>query len=368
MKARWKSVLTLVLFVPFFHNLAYMFGAWQYSPLDRNDFVFWLLVLAAVAVFLFRIKKIPDEKPEKAWDYCGFLMLAASAAILIFASLKDINTVYLAGGLLFIASGCWILWGWRVFWLLSPVFFIAALGLPSTSYWTSFLFRNYIRNYSGFSIKLFFAIMALLWFAATLYRPRKIFIRPEPFFFYLGLTVFIFGYAQSSGPAPRGAPICLEIKPAAAGWLGEKLPLSDLDESLQGKNLNRRYVHYSKLNACAGSLCIELRNDLHQIHPTALCLATACWKILSNDLVLLKTKYGTLSAARIIAEKDGERSLFFSWYTNNSFSTGSFISFRKSWHFNESWHIYQIMTPVTQNETAAETVLLNFINTFATVK
>ncbi|MFA7184599.1 MAG: hypothetical protein WC082_06900, partial [Victivallales bacterium] len=233
MKARWKLLLTLVLFIPFFHNLAYMFGAWQYSPLDRNDFVFWLLALAAVAAFLLRIKKIPDEKPEKSLDYRGLLMLAVSSAILIFALLKDINTIYLAGGLLLIASGCWILWGWRVFWLLSPVFFIAALGLPSTSYWTSFLFRNYVQNYSGFSIKSFFAAIALLWFVVTLYRPRKIFIRPEPFFFCWGLFIFIFGYVQASGPTPRGAPVCLEIRPGAAGWLGENLPLSDLDESLQ---------------------------------------------------------------------------------------------------------------------------------------
>jgi hypothetical protein len=368
MNKRWKSLLTLALFIPLFCNLGYMFGAWQYSPLDQKDFIFWLLALAAAGIFLARAGKISDEKPAKDLDYYGFLLLGVSVLILIFGFIKDINTVYLAGGLLFIACGCWILWGWRVFWLLCPVFFIAALGLPSTTYWTSFLFRNYFQNFSGVSIKLFFAGLALLWFAATLYRPRKIFVRPEPFFFCLGLLVFIFGYAQSSGPAPRGAPIRLEIRPEAAGWLGEKLALSDLDESWQGQNINRRYVHYSKTNIYVGSLYTELRNDLHQIHPTALCLATARWKIISNKSVFLKTNCGTLSAARVVAEKDGERSLFISWFTNDSFSTGSFIFFRKSWHFNESWYIYQIMTPVCDDEATAEAVLLNFINTFATVK
>lgn len=368
MKSRWKLIFTLALFIPFFYNLAYMFGAWQYSPLDRNDFVFWLLALAAAGVFLLRVRKIFDRKELRALDYYGLLMLTAAVMVLVFGSVKDINTVYLAGGLLFIASGCWVLWGWRVFWLLCPVFFIAALGLPSTSYWTNFLFRNYLQNFSGFSIKLFFAVLALLWFAVTLYRPRKIFIRPEPFFFCFGLLVFIFGYVQTAGPSHRGDPIYLEIKPGAANWLGEKLALSDLDESLQGKNVNLRYVHYSKANVRVGSLFTELRNDLHQIHPTALCLATARWKIISNKWVFLETGCGTLSASRIVAEKDGERSLFFSWYTNNSFSTGSFISFRKSWHFNESWYIYQIMTPVIKDEAAAEAILLDFINAFAAVK
>jgi len=184
----------------------------------------------------------------------------------------------------------------------------------------------------------------------------------------MALLMFAFGYIQSSGPVPHGAPVRLEIKPGAANWLGEDIKLSDLDESLQGENITRRYVHYSNLDVPVSSLCVELRNDLHGIHPTALCLSTARWKIISNTHELLKTKLGILSVAKIIAERHGKRDLFLSWYTNDSFSTGSFIFFRKSWHFNETWHIYQITTPIISTNEEAEQVLLNFINTFATVK
>jgi len=368
MKFHWKLAATLALFIPFFYYFNYMFGAWQYSPLDQKDFIFWLIALILTGCFLFWQYKVPREKTANSLDYSGFLMLGAAVAILVASLIKDINSIYLASSLLFIAGGCWIIWGWRVLWVLFPVFFIAALGLPSTSYWISFLFRNCIQNISGFSIKLYLAISASIWFAACLSCRKKIFIRPEPFFFFLALMIFVSTYIQFSAPTPRGNPIRLEIKPGAANWLGENIPLSDLDESIQGKNITRRYVHFSNSNAQVASLSVELRNDLHGIHPAALCLSTARWKIISNTRHFLKTKYGILSVAKIIAQKHDKRSLFFSWYTNDYFSTGSFIFFRKSWHFNELWYIYQLTTPIITNESDAEAILLNFINTFATLK
>ncbi len=368
MKLHWKSIITLALFIPFFYKLNYMFGAWQYSPLDQKDFIFWLLALPLTGCFLCWKHKKSVEETVNSLDYYGFFMLGAAIAILAASLIKDINSVYLAGSLLFIAGGIWVIWGWRVLWLLYPVFLIAALGLPSTSYWISFLFRNYIQNMSGFSLKLCFAVVASIWFAVCLCFPKRIFVRPEPFFFCLALAMFVFVYVQVSSPSPHGIPIRLSIKPSGANWLGENIPLSDLDESIQGKNITRRYVHFSNSNTDVGTLTVELRNDLHQIHPAALCLSTARWKIISNTQELLKTKQGILSAAKIIAQKSGKRSLFLSWYTNDSFSTGSFISFRKSWNYNETWYIYQITTPIISNETDAERILLNFINTFATIK
>lgn len=368
MKFHWKLATTLALFIPFFCKLNYMFGAWQYSPLDQRDYIFWLIALFLTGAFLLWKYKTANKKTLNSLDYYGFLMLAATIAILVVSSLKHINSAYLASSLLFIAGGCWIIWGWRVLWCLCPVFFIAALGLPSTSYWTSFLFRNYIQNMPGYSIKLCFAVMASLWFAACMRYPKRIFIRPEPFFFCLTLMVFAFGYIQVAAPTPRGVPIRLEIKPGATNWLGENISLSQLDEFLQGENITHRYVHYSNSNAPVGTLSVKLRNDLHQIHPTALCLSTARWKIISNTREFVKTKYGILSVAKIIAQKHDKRALFFSWYTNDSFSTGSFIFFRKSWHINETWYIYQITTPIITSTAKAETILLNFINSFATVK
>ncbi len=364
MKFHWKSVFTLTLFIPFFYKLNYMFDAWQYSPLDQKDFIFWLTALFLTGcLFAWKHKK-SGIKSITGLDYYGFFMLGAAIAILAASLIKDINSAFLAGSLLFIAGGCWIMWGWRILWLLLPVFFIAALGLPSTTYWISFLFRDFIQDMSGLSIKLCLTIAAATWFTLCLCF-KKILIRPEPFFFCLAIFIFVLGYIQVSGPEPHGAPIRLSIKLKASDWLGENIPLSDLDESIQGKNISHRYLHFSSSNIDIGTLTVELRNDLHEIHPTALCLLTARWKIILNSQELLKTKQGILSAAKIIAERNGKRALFMSWYTNDSFSTGSFISFRRSWHYNESWHIYQITTPIISSEAEAEKAMLSFINTFA---
>jgi len=364
MKFYWKLIITMISFIPFFYKLNYLFDAWQYSPLDQNDFIFWLAALFLTGCFLiWNYKK--SSRETKGFDYYGFFMLGVAAAMLAASLIKDINSAFLASSLLFIAGGCWIVWGWRILWILLPVFFIAALGLPSTTYWISFIFKDFIQSVSGFSIKLGFAAAATIWFGLCLAFPKKIFIRPEPFFFCLAIFVFVLGYIQVSGPAPHGSPIRLSIKPKAADWLGEDIPLSDLDESIQGQNISHRYLHFSSSNIDVGTLAVQLRNDLHEIHPTALCLATARWKIISNTQELLKTKQGVLSVVKIIAERDSKRSLFLAWYTNVSFSTGSFIAFRKSWHYNETWYIYQITTPIITNEADAEKTLLNFINTFA---
>ncbi|MDD5699347.1 MAG: hypothetical protein PHH77_12100 [Victivallaceae bacterium] len=367
MKFHWKPVAVLALFLPLFRKLNYLFGAWQYSPLDQQDFIFWLLALAAAGLFLGWEYRRPEKKTASAPDYYGFIMLAAAVALLAASALKHINTAWLAGSLLFIAGGCWIIWGWRVVWYLFPAFFIAALGLPSTTYWTSFLFRNCLGNVSGLTIKLFFAASALAWLALCLRYPKKIFIRPEPFFFRAGLAAFAVSYVQTAEPPPRGVPLHLALKPAASGWLGETVRLSPLDASIKGKNVIRRYVYYSAANTRIGILFVQLRNDLHEIHPAALCLATARWKICSTTRKLLKTRFGILSVTEIVAEKQKRRILFFSWYSSEYFSTGSFISFRKSWHFNETWCIYQLATPIVTTVSDAECTLLDFLKTFGTL-
>jgi hypothetical protein len=155
---------------------------------------------------------------------------------------------------------------------------------------------------------------------------------------------------------------------AKGSWLGEKLKLSPLDDTFQEQNKISRYIHYSKSNVCVSTLVIELRNDLHQIHPAALCLSTGNWEIISNSQVKIKTRNGLLSAARILAIRNGQKALFFTWFTNDIFSTGSFIFFRKTWNFNTFWHIYQVTTPVIENDTNTENILLDFINTFEYVK
>ena len=364
MKFHWKFLSTLLLFIPFLFRVGYMLGAWQYSPLDSMDYVFWILAIFILSIFIIWKHKNSEKHCSKL-DYHALLLLFAAMIVIVFSLSKDINTVYLGGCLLFIAGGCWLLWGWRELWFLLPVFFIAGLGLPSTSYWVSFLFRDVAQNPSGFSIKLVMAVTALIWFILCLWQPRKLYMRSEPFFFCTGVAILIFGYTQSSTPAVRGEPICLAIKPAGGVWLGEEQMLSPLDDTFQGQNITHRYVHYSKTNICVGTLAIKLRNDLHQIHPAALCLSTGGWKILSNRHVKVKTKAGILSAARIIASKAGKRAMFFAWFTNDVFSTGSFISFRRAWHYNESWYVYQVTTPVLSSDNETAKVLINFINTFA---
>jgi hypothetical protein len=364
MKFHWKSLSTLLLFIPFLFRVGYMFGAWQYSPLDSTDYVFWIIAVFMLSIFLFWGYKNCEKLCSKP-DFYGLIMLIAGLVVIVFSLAKDINTVYLGGSLLFIAGGCWLLWGWRVLWFLLPVFFIAGLGLPSTSYWISFLLRDVIQNLSGFYIKLVIAAAAFIWFILCLWQPGKLRMRPEPFFFCMGVAVFIFGYVQGSEPAARGGAICLAIKPAGGQWLGEEQMLSPFDDTFQGQNITRRYVHYSKSNICIGTLAIKLRNDLHQIHPAALCLSTGGWKILSNRHVKVKTKAGILSAARIVASKGGRRAMFFTWFTNDIFSTGSFISFRRAWHYNETWYIYQVTTPVLSSDDETAKILMDFINTFA---
>ena len=66
MKIHWKALTTLALFIPFFYKLDYMFDAWQYSPLDQRDFIFWLIVLTLTGIFLFwKIKKSGTKAESK---------------------------------------------------------------------------------------------------------------------------------------------------------------------------------------------------------------------------------------------------------------------------------------------------------------
>ena len=72
-----------------------------------------------------------------------------------------------------------------------------------------------------------------------------------------------------------------------------------------------------------------------------------------------------LEVSEIVASNPGTTLLVWVWYSCRSFSTGSFLGFRRSWSADTQWHTYQISTPLFTSEEEGRARLGEFLNAAA---
>lgn len=112
-----KAAILPFVFIPLLFRANYFIAAWISAPMDRWDPVFWITAVIS-GVFCFKTA----SKLATKTDWFGIFAILAGIAMLGLGLIKNINAVYIAGSLLFIASWIWLLWGWRTFSIVSLYF------------------------------------------------------------------------------------------------------------------------------------------------------------------------------------------------------------------------------------------------------
>ena len=92
-------------------------------------------------------------------------------------------------------------------------------------------------------------------------------------------------------------------------------------------------------------LAVVLGDDIHRIHPAALCMQSGGWTIESSSQRLLKLPGLSGAVQRLKARYNGMNYLVYVWYADPAFSTGSFPLFRQRWSADGNWQTYQLFTP-----------------------
>lgn len=347
-----KPMLLIVGFVPLLWKLPYMATAWQNSPLDRWDWIFFIL-FALISIMLWpRLKRYSSDNLD-----LSALFVAVPFLLLFFASfVVDIHLMGIVAAVFFSWSMCWLVLGWRSAYLIFPAYGILALGGTSTTYWLTHFFEI-----AGLLIKIIVVLLLAIWLLTTLifkFQPRK-----NSFCFCIvALLVILFSPKQLNTLQYQGAPFIPEFSSLQFGdFLGRKQPITEADQRFFADSKLEKY-QFASDTAALGILAVHCGKDVHQIHPASHCLQAGGWHIDSEYMREVNISGRLFQITEISARKQGYSMLIWCWYSNHDFSTGSFIGFRRHWSRNIDWFTWQISTPIVDSEDESRQVLTNFLS------
>ena len=115
-----KKALMIISAIPLCMYLPYLFSAWSGSRLDKLDWIFYLLAMAAA------VRAAWGEKIGKC-DYCALLLLIPALLLSSVPSLHWINSLGIAASAGVIFAAVWLLGSWVLAYrpqtrLLLPLF------------------------------------------------------------------------------------------------------------------------------------------------------------------------------------------------------------------------------------------------------
>jgi hypothetical protein len=97
-------------------------------------------------------------------------------------------------------------------------------------------------------------------------------------------------------------------------------------------------------------LALTCGSKINSIHPASHCLRTSGWTILTEEIFKTSLNEQDVYLTEIVAEHQNTPYLFWVWYTNSEYSTGSFVHFRKEWKRDITWRTYQFMVPLERED------------------
>ena len=357
-----KWLIFILMQIPVLFYLPWVWSAWCNSPLDRDGPI-WVFI--AVVVLVLNYRNI--VKALKKTDYFALILIFFSMIYLFIGYKLDINFFALNAALLLSLSCAGLLFGWNVFLILLPVYFIVFLSLPTSSYIIGYLLSQ-LNIRIRVNVVLIKAFAAVLFFLAGWWynRQSQYYLTRKNGLYWCSLIFFvvlIFFYYSPSSDSP---PFMLDtgINPLK-GWYGEISQLDGIEQNLYKKANARKYYFHHEDGGTITMINFTVNNNVHKIHPPDYCLRGAGWSILMDDIITLNTGGKKYLARRITASLNNTKIILLSWYSSKDESTYNFKVFRRKYKgtIDSGWNAYHISILFSDNQKKAEDSLIKFINT-----
>lgn len=335
----------------------YILQAWMRSPLDAFDVVF--LPLSALTLAWAVVKLHAADIPYHLNKRALFLLVPATL-LLICAAIMRINAAAVALSIAFWWLVCWTFRGWQYAWRLLPVFGILGLITTSGTFWICYFTGSDVSSVHGF--KIAFAVTMLgLEYAAIEWNFR---LRARTFCSFLAGFVVTFAILELKAHTGSYRPFSPEFtSDSAPGFIGRELPNS-ADVRWFFRTSDAHFFRYADALGPVSALQVNVGNNIHEIHPAALCLRSGGWDIISEKPCEVTIKGKQIQVSEIQAEHGPARILVWVWYSSYDFSTGSFISFRRYTGLKKGkdWRTYQVSVPLGESRASARQRLLRFLS------
>lgn len=349
---RVTAVLACCGSLPLLLKLTYLFSAWRGSALDRLDWIFGVLFLLSGSALAPKIMRL-----ARKYDLAALCGVAGTSAVIAISRSANIHALEILGAILFWWSVVWLVAGWRSACAALPAFGILLCMCPSTTNWISFFFR--LTPTGAFTAKCLIAGFCTFWAAINL--RFNLFFPRGTFCFCVVVLAAVVLANQSRGLLHRSAPLILNYDMRIGDYLGrDQIVTSGMRKFF--KNSRVRQIRYSSPRDSVELLEVQCGGDVHEIHPASHCLRTSGNTILSEYPREVMIRGVDYQVTEIVALRAGVRRLVWVWYSCETFSTGSFLGFRRGWKPRVVWYTYQVSTPFENEPDSAGKRLETFMN------
>ncbi len=353
MKKQTEHLMIVAGFLPFLYKLPYMLNAWLTSPLDRYDGIFIVLFVLSAGAALVRM---PETKRKYVFFFSAVLL--AGGAGFGLGLLKQINALSILGGIIFAWGAFGLIRGWGGAYHLLPSFGLLVLSCTSSTYILAFL-----TGWNGLTAKIALGVILLIWQGVNMAVLRTPSINHVLFSAMAALLIAL--YAFGGGRYETFPPFMPPVDNLRCGeFLGKIEEPSDEDYRFFGRSrIERRFFAGDRGNQQIHLLMVGDFETVHNIHPAGHCMRTRGFDVLSEKLHVAELAGGKLQVTEIIAENSGSKALFWIWYSNPEYSSGSFLFFRGRYLADRQWQTYQIAAPIVDdNLEGARQTLTDFLN------
>ena len=147
-------------------------------------------------------------------------------------------------------------------------------------------------------------------------------------------------------------------------YLGFPLPVTPADRQFFGDNRLLRSSYINSSGTRIDLLSVGVTGSIHSIHPAEICLKSGGNEVLSSRELKIDTKFGPLACQELVVQpkNSGQKLLILVWYTNERWSSGNFLSFRRHWKPGSIWHTFQLSIPIATTPDEALLRLEDFLN------
>ena len=360
MKRLRPAILLLLAAIPFCLKLPYCLqGMRSASPENWN----WCFLLAAGVLACAAVPRIRREASKPVpWSAWRLLPLFAGLLLVLGGWLRHIHYLTLLGSILLPWSMMFCLYGWQSATALLPAAGMLLLFLPNTGYLLST-----ILPVNGLFLKVIVAV-GLTAMAMHLHWRRKPLPAPETCLFW-SLTVLIAaGYLVSNQPVAPGPPLTPDFNRLLSGdFRGIAVGATPLDEQFYGRSTIQRFLFANSDGTPVHVLSVGDIDNIHQVHSVAFCLRASGYRILTERNVRWSPDDlpgQTWEIQEILAERQGERQLFWQWYSTPQKSTANFLVFRAAYRANDGWTAFLVGTPADDESEESHHRLAEFIRAF----
>ena len=364
-----KNVLWLLSALPLLSKAHYVYRTWIDSPLERGGWIIWVCIPAALFLCEYIRRQVRshshgDKGEYRGWFIAAIVIVAAAWVYFSFGpSRVHAISILLGIALFYLATG--LRWGLSVFISQWPSVFFAILATPSLSFWLGHYMDFELKNALSYVV----AKLALAWFFLALWslwvNYKKAYPRLQSFLFSLALcAVALFALAQRQ-LVQNGAPIQLNLEELQSGeWLARKAEVTERDLNFfTGCTWIGRMEFFDNQSSLS-VLALQVA-DITNLHPMPICLKSGGSEIVSSSQIYLNVHGKPVQVNELEILTGGTRSMAYSVYSNDEFSTGNFARFRLLRKDRKIWWHYQIITPVEPDKETTHKRVESFLNTFA---